>query len=101
MLQDLKNASKGDVVFTSGKPPKGKRLNCGDDDLLPNMFLVHRVGLDEEVNRVATDSANLVSAYKELNNCRHQNELPSTIDQVQQHIAELKTIIPRSDETQS
>lgn len=58
-------------------------------------------GLDEEVNRVATDSANLVSAYKELNNCRHQNELPSTIDQVQQHIAELKTIIPRSDETQS
>lgn len=82
MLQDLKNASKGDVVFTSGKPPKGK-------------------GLDEEVNRVATDSANLVSAYKELNNCRHQNELPSTIDQVQQHIAELKTIIPRSDETQS
>jgi len=53
-------------------------------------------GLDNEVERVAADSAKLVSAYDKLKNC-HQSDLPHTIEHVKQHIADLKAVLSKTE----
>lgn len=98
-MQDLKNASQNDVVFTSNPPGhvpkvKGEFVFCMSIDLLPNVYL----GLDKEVDKLATDSAKLVSAYNKLK-FSHQSELPQTIEQVKQHITDLKAVLSKSADT--
>ena len=65
-------------------------------DLLPKMYAI--LGPDKEVDRIATDSAKLVSAYNKLK-FSHESELPNVIDQVKQHIMDLKTVMSKSDKT--
>lgn len=61
-------------------------------------FYLTYLGVDKEVDRIATDSAKLVSAYNNLK-VSHQNELPHVIDQVKQHITDLESVLSRSDDT--
>lgn len=56
------------------------------------------LGPDEEVDKIATDSAKLVSAYNKLK-FSHESELPHAIDQVKQHIMDLKGVVLKSDKT--
>ena len=58
---------------------------------------INFLGLDKEVERVATDSAKLVTAYNKLKDC-HESELPHAVEQIKQHIADLKAVISRTDE---
>lgn len=51
------------------------------------------IGLESEADRIATDSAHLVAAYNKLKN--HTSELPQIMDDVKQHIAELKSVLSK------
>ena len=55
-----------------------------------NLSLSHFLG-KVEVEKMADDSAQLVTAYNNLK--EHQRELPKTADQVDQYITDLKAVL--------
>lgn len=79
ILEDLRKAPENDVVFTSNPPGGYVKAAKG------------KGGLEKEVERVAADSVKLVSAHKKLKD-HHQSELPQTIEQIKQHIADLEDV---------
>lgn len=101
ILQDLKNAPKNDVVFTTRmtrpeNATRGKgqsRLQLCRPFTSPSFYVTATsTNTEKEVNRVAADSVCLVAAYDKLENY-HRSELPLTIGKVEQQITDLKAVL--------